>query len=43
MAKNGDFEVADSPCRFRRIGHFLGELATFWESAISEYIMYVKD
>ena len=71
MAKSGDFEVADSSCRFHGIGHFLGELAifwrighfwvhyvpyeryynprfayflpTFWESAISEYIMYVKD
>ena len=37
MAKSGDFEVADSSCRFRGIGCFLGELA------IPEYIMYVKD
>jgi hypothetical protein len=32
-AKSGDFEVADSSCLFRGIGHFLGESAT------SEYIM----
>jgi hypothetical protein len=32
MAKSGDFEVADSSCRFCGIGHILGE------SAISEYI-----
>ena len=36
MAKIGYFEVADSSCRFRGIGHFLGE------SAISKYIMYTK-
>ena len=24
MAKSGDFEVADSSCQFRGIGHFLG-------------------
>ena len=43
MAKSADFEVADSSCRFRRIGHFLGESAFFGESAISKYIMYIKD
>ena len=26
----GDFEVADSSCRFCGIGHFLGESAIFW-------------
>ena len=35
-AKSGDFEVADSSCQFHGIGHFLEE------SAISEYIMYIK-
>ena len=25
MTKSGDFEVADSSCRFCRNGHFLGE------------------
>ena len=37
MAKSGDFEVADSSCWFRGIGDLLGE------SAIYEYIMYIKD
>ena len=37
MAKSGDFEVADSSCQFRGIGHFLGELA------ISEYIVHITD
>ena len=37
MAKSGNFEVANSSCRFLGIGHhFLGELAT------SEYIIYIK-
>ena len=32
MAKSGYFEVADSLCRFRGIGHFLGESATFFST-----------